>query len=739
MPPQTCERQPERMDVRLGVGCRASEGPPEGYDSDSWRVVFVDALSLTTLAHILWHRRSVNMVWHFEPVTPMVSRWLNVCRHLSLIRAQISQVTECIGHVRDRQGNGAVMATRQRARQKCVQLVNDRVARNPLIQRMSRIWNPEKLLLHFDRLIETTLLREYSRVSLVDWLLRSRLHMSSSACVVLLAQAPWRSEVTAYARERRIRVVTYANWWGFWVLLEAGARLCRALMRVWPIALRALRSRGQAGRALSGTTAQDTGEIPVRPPTRPTVGLRYWYRPLSFDPGERSEFFWLDSSGIPPAHVLLYDYVPKAPLGSEIINQLRFHRIRLLCRRPGRPIWRPTWRTAIVACRTVARVAGGWLICAARGQRMSLWYPVELLALAIHYAYWYDFFESNHVKLNVGTMNTPVAQMLALEALGGVGVAYQYSVSGLATETSLLASGGDVQFVFSPAFEQLCRSLGSPAVQFIHTGFIYDGAFAAVRERARTQPIRRTLEQHGAQYVIGFFDEASVNRWNVEVGHEDAAKDYGFLLRWLLEDPTLGIIFKPKKFVDLFDRIGSVSRLVEEARQTGRCVFLESDTIVGRIFPAEAALQADVCIGKLTGGTAALEARLAGIPTILVDTEGLSAHAFYRWGSQGVVFRSWADVRRAVEQFRRTPEMIPGFGDWSAGIQDLDPFRDGHATRRMGSYIGWLYEALARGASKQEALAIAAERYARQWGKGEPAAYTARDQIVGQPVASVAT
>jgi len=369
------------------------------------------------------------------------------------------------------------------------------------------------------------------------------------------------------------------------------------------------------------------------------------------------------------------------------------------------------------AVHLLGRVWGGWLRGLLRDRRASLWYLIELSALAVDYAYWVDFFATHRVRINVGTINTPVSQMLALDALGGVSVAYQFSTVSDLTASSQFASGGDVQFIFAPAFEPLWRSVRSPAAQILSSGFVYDGALEPVRQRAQAQAVRRALERHGVRYLLCFFDESSINKWEFDFTNEDAAQEYRFLLQWLLDDPTLGLIVKPKHFGDLFERIRSVMPLVEAARQTGRCAFLGSEAVVGHIFPTEAALQADVCIGKLTGGTAAFEAQLAGVPTLLVDTEGLAAHPFYRWGSHGVIFRDWAKLRQAVEQFRRAPNTLPGFGDWSEGLSDLDPFRDGQGTARLGSYIGWLYEALARGASKQEAMAIAGQRYAARWSR----------------------
>ena len=161
--------------------------------------------------------------------------------------------------------------------------------------------------------------------------------------------------------------------------------------------------------------------------------------------------------------------------------------------------------------------------------------------------------------------------------------------------------------------------------------------------------------------------------------------------------------------------------------KTGRCKFLISDTLVGNIYPAEAALMANVSIGILGGATAALEARLVGVPTVLIDTERAYNHPFYKWGYGRIVFNDWESLRVTLERYRIAPELYPDFGDWSRGLDDLDPFKDGQASLRMVLYIRWVHEALKQGIPKQTALAIASKKFAQRWGEGHIT-------LAGQPI-----
>jgi len=352
-----------------------------------------------------------------------------------------------------------------------------------------------------------------------------------------------------------------------------------------------------------------------------------------------------------------------------------------------------------------------------RGKHISFYYLRSLTSLAWDYAYWYEFYSANQVRVNIGTLNTSVGQVLALEALNGVSAAYQYSVSPILCATSLLSAGEDVQFVLSPVFEDLWQSVEPPINTYVSTGFLYDNAIPVIRSLERVGELRKEIQNNGARFILCFFDENTLNRWDIYAWDEGAADDYEFLLRWLLSDDSLGMVFKPKKPSNLFQRIARVSDLIQRAQQTGRCKFMITDGLMGNTFPAEAAMVADVCIGKLDGSTAALEARLAGLPTVLVDAEGFRSHHFYRWGRDRVVFEDWDSLRESVERYRLAPEAYPEFGDWSPGINSLDPFRDGQGSLRIGLYIGWIYEALKKDASKQEALKMAAQQFEERWGK----------------------
>ena len=111
-----------------------------------------------------------------------------------------------------------------------------------------------------------------------------------------------------------------------------------------------------------------------------------------------------------------------------------------------------------------------------------------------------------------------------------------------------------------------------------------------------------------------------------------------------------------------------------------------------------------------------MEAALAGVPTLLLDREGWPVSPLYRLPKDKVVFTNWIDLWKACVEHWAVQGGTPEFGDWSLLLDELDPFRDGRASERMGTYLHWLMEGFKAGLGRDTVMADAAERYAKQWG-----------------------
>lgn len=301
----------------------------------------------------------------------------------------------------------------------------------------------------------------------------------------------------------------------------------------------------------------------------------------------------------------------------------------------------------------------------------------------------------------------------ALKATGGIAAVYQRAFeSQAAVETTIDA---DIVFGFSPKVAEVERLSGSEIPYHVATGFPADHRFPHLKEDSKA--LREKLEQNGAKHIIAFFDENSMDDERWHTGHPYMQENFNFLLQKVLSNPWFGLVIKPKIPRNLRNRLGAVAETLKQAEDTGRCYVYDDDSFRGVHTPAAAALAADVAVhSHLSGGTAAMEAALAGIPSLLMDRDGWSVSPLHQLREQPVAFSQWDDLWNACIRHWFDEPDLPGFGDWSPMMGDFDPFQDGRAAERMGTYLQWLVEGFESGQDRETIMAEAAKRYCDLWG-----------------------
>ena len=78
------------------------------------------------------------------------------------------------------------------------------------------------------------------------------------------------------------------------------------------------------------------------------------------------------------------------------------------------------------------------------------------------------------------------------------------------------------------------------------------------------------------------------------------------------------------------------------------------------------------------------------------------------------MFDDLHELIAAIRRYRAGE--LPALGDHSSILDEIDPFRDGQAGERIGTYIRWFLDKLNAGHSRDEALAWANAQYVAQWG-----------------------
>jgi len=637
-------------------------------------VVFADRISVWSLAAIAIRGRTAD-IWHFDPLTPASGRIVGLAARAGLIRGSVRQVDANIGELTNADGGCALIGLLRESRALSSAIRTDWIHGEPVVRALEPAWPARAVAFHLDKMLETAVREERLRIA-VARRVAERERVPLRDVLILIADRPWIGRVREVASAEGLRLIGYPRLSGGRLVLR-GAGLAAQL----PGRVRARRARRPA--------AASTGSRP------PAVGLRFGHRAVSLDPTRHSELFWLRPSDA--FRVILYDHEGRPPAEEA---KLRERGITVVGKVPL-----VTTASLRVAVPHWIRIGRAVLETAARQRRLPLGLAKAVASLALEHASWYTFFRSTGIRVNVVGSNGSSGQVLALDALGGTSVNYQYSIANIIGPTTLVTAGETVQLVYSGIFAELVRSLESPAKHYVITGPLSDGAVEAAAELRRSPSVRATrstLEAGGATFVMCFFDENSADRWDVLATNAQAAKDYAFLIRWVEEDPTLGLVLKPKKPWDLRQRIGSVASRLDDLVASGRCVIRGASDSSRETFVAEAALAADLCIGKLSAGTASLEGHLIGVRSVMVDVDDLRDHPL-RSLSGRVVFDGWHRLRGAVDAYRRDPAAHSDLGDWSGALADLDPFRDGGAVDRMRAPIIRSIEAQAGGVRPPDA------------------------------------
>jgi hypothetical protein len=548
-----------------------------------------------------------------------------------------------------------------------------------------------------------TLWRALLTIQVCRWTMR-RTGATGVVPVYFIERRVWQRVIDRYASRFDVhlvpvpRAITLRRWWR--PLITPGLR--RLFYR--------LQVRGMlGGRKVSVRgSSRLSHAIP-----RPRVAVEYWGH-LQLDHPERySDLFFWQQSSLAGSDVLVTFNVERDPVDGAKLAELAKHGIDGIALRPRvaqvseARAFIPSGRVGPDARRLAARPGG------AEGR----WLKAQLRNYGAARAFWTELFDVERVGVFVSwfkytELHCAIADALA--SLGGVTAIYERAYeSHPSAETAVMA---DVVFGFSPVTAEIERRSGSVIPYYVATGYLGDHRFPLLRQEALRA--RRALQRHGAQRIVAFTDENSVDDERWHTGHSVEREHYAFLLERVLSEPWLGLVLKPKTPATLRRRLGPVAELLERAEATGRCFVFEGGAVQGSHPPMAAALAADLMIhGHLNAGTAGMEAALAGVPTLLLDALGWRVSPFYRLGTGRVVFTDWQSLWNACLEHWKRPGGVPGLGDWSPMLDELDPFRDGRAAERMGTYIRWLLDGFEAGLPRATVLADAAERYTALWGK----------------------
>ncbi len=424
------------------------------------------------------------------------------------------------------------------------------------------------------------------------------------------------------------------------------------------------------------------------------------------DPSRRNDLSWFAGSGLEPEQVLIYfdsrDNKTGRPIPRKIIRDIEERGFRWVALLPGvvEEQGMRYWNAPRVP-------AHEFLSKRLAGSDVERW-AVEMGNHAIEQVfYWRSFHRAFGVKVHYipeEGFAKNIAQAIAFDAEGtraGVLVGRQRSEISAPLGCCIGFQPKHVYFVWSRRYDlKLLHDDHDRIEALVVSGYPY---CTSLSYEDRVGALRRK----GVTFVVALFDEG--HGPHTFSSSKNIERLYRAFLQWVVDDPEVGLIIKSKK-PSVIKGLPALHPLLDRAVATGRCVRPAREW---GMFPAEASKGADMAVG-VDIATAVVEAVLNGCRGVCFDAAAAPDHQFYQWGR--VIYASLEEMVAAMKRFKADTSSEPSLGDWSAHLNELDPFRDGQGGARMGSYMRWLLESFNDGKSREEAIRFANGSYAAQWG-----------------------
>jgi len=679
-------------------------------------IIYIDLLSVYSLAAIIKSGIKYSHIFYFN-TSSVAELFSNMFVRMRLLKAKPQLADFCHADIKDGNGECQFIRITEDIKDLCLEICDKEFANNSFLRCFSQHFNEKKVLLFFEKALIERINDTVVFINGAKWHSENKVNSGSKSVVFFLKRNIWSSYLTHYALKLNIKSIEY--------LTAGDSFYFNNFTKGRTFVLQKIKSRIKTlitKKSKKNYNNNDNQLSQTIDKTIPLVAAWYTGKTVIFDLKRRSDFFWLLKSDIQRKQILVYFDRTDIPANQQMVDTIKDNGLRVLALTKKAtsslnvPIWSTTKKYKELKIFFIKHIFKNYLFAGLKFKFIPLFYLVNICFFAIKYAYWYDIFNSNNIKIYINPVDLFMSNIPALAALeenNGVSISYQWS--NLSFSSVLLSSCADVLFSFGPAYKWVWEENRSRIGNLVYCGYITDYSFKEVKKDAVT--LREQLMIKGVQFVICYFDENSSDDRMTIISNRRSAEIYEYFIRKMLEDETIGLIVKPVYPKTLYKRIASVSDLIEKAKETGRCIFIDRGSYVTEQYPTEAAQAADLCVGLLLSGTVAIESYLSGTPTVFLDLEKLYSNPIYQWGKGKVVFDSLDDLFSAIRRYRENPISVPGFGDLSDWVKDRDPFKDGNASLRMGQYISWLFEKFKEGRTRENAIEYANQKYAELWRK----------------------
>ena len=541
------------------------------------------------------------------------------------------------------------------------------------------------------------------------------------------------------------------------LILETRNRLSNLLMQHWPstkVQLRVdkrLRSRGvqkeifqhiyTSFRKIAKKTIIPILNIPTSapPPVMPENSVAVHYAE-GVDPNSRSDLFWYRQNIIDAHKILVFFDDPYTESKTAVNNTLKILKdlkVQWVSLKSGKfgmkpmPYWKPkssessllrSFKNTKIASRT----------------HTEKWINDRASSLLSEVDYWTEFYSFFKIKIHIENAEGEprgIPQRIAMDNVNGVRIGKQRSENLGRHQTMLAFHPNHIFFTWGTASIHDLLQSHNRINKIIISGYPYDYLF---ENNDLSAELRKTLLDNSANFNIAIFDEMFFNvstvpalsvahitgdswEFRMQIGasvindipYSKAMLEEFYIpfLKLVVDNNDVGLIIKSKK-AEILPQLPEIQVILEQALRTNRCLIVDNPS---KRLPSYASNAADISVG-LGISTAICEAAISGAKSFHYDSTNMICHPLYASEHNSFVFNNLGHLIDVIDKYRTMESIDPSIRDFSIVLNELDPFRDGKASERVGNYITDLLVNFENGASQESAIESASSKYSTLWG-----------------------
>ena len=214
--------------------------------------------------------------------------------------------------------------------------------------------------------------------------------------------------------------------------------------------------------------------------------------------------------------------------------------------------------------------------------------------------------------------------------------------SNMCYQTPMMISCVDNFLSFSKEHENAFKWNNIGPKKFTVTGY----TFLNKHKNRDIESLKKKLNKDGVENIITYFDESmQKDRWGFK-SYETCKLEYEILSDFIVKNKNYAVILKPQFVRNTITLFNSIK--IQKALKTNRLIEIKSGTHRNLITPQQVGSISDFSISDLLGGTAGLEAGLAGSLVFFINPVNYRSMLYKTYYESGMLVKDLDSVLNLI-------------------------------------------------------------------------------------------